>query len=405
MRLIAVAGVAAALAVAAVFVHPPGEDRHTRRSGQRTEATSRAPGRADGPPAEPGPVARVTLRDFDRLWRAYDRTYPYFPLKGVDWDEVRERLRPRAVGAEDAEDRLAVLSDLLATLRDGHATLRAPDGRVIRPWSASASPNWSAEGWTRTVEAADWHRVSDAWGWARFGDVGYAAFSNLQPSLIDLDAVDDAFERLRGTRGLILDLRMNAGGDDALALALAGRFTNRRLLVGYLRRRNGRGLHRPRPRWVGPEGRRAWSTPVVVLAGGGTLSSAETLVAALSEMPHVTIVGDTTGGSSGHPTVLRLSGGWEAMVPRYMALTASRTVVEDRGIPPDRLVPFEATPDGDPLIAHARRLLDRSLARGGSESPIGCAGTRPAFGSQHPPGAPPPCRDVDLRTAASSPPP
>jgi carboxyl-terminal processing protease len=37
------------------------------------------------------PARNDRQANFERLWRAMDRYYPYFELKGVDWDERRLR--------------------------------------------------------------------------------------------------------------------------------------------------------------------------------------------------------------------------------------------------------------------------------------------------------------------------
>jgi hypothetical protein len=75
----------------------------------------------------------------------------------------------------------------------------------------------------------------------------------------------------------------------------------------------------------------------------------------MRELPSVTILGDTTGGSSGNPAQHRL-GAWSYMVPRWIEWTADRRVIEWNGIPPDMFVRWEAdilSFREDPLIAAA----------------------------------------------------
>ena len=55
----------------------------------------------------------------------------------------------------------------------------------------------------------------------------------------------------------------------------------------------------------------------------------------MREIPHVTLVGDTTGGSSGNPHMFRLGNGWEYAVPRWINYTADMQVIEWNGIEPD----------------------------------------------------------------------
>ncbi len=96
------------------------------------------------------------LETFDRLWAAMRDAYPYFELKGVDWEAARAEYRPKvADGGEDAF--FAAVRDMLADLRDGHTKLYVPsafesaipfasirdtvDGPVVTRVGASAAAN------------------------------------------------------------------------------------------------------------------------------------------------------------------------------------------------------------------------------------------------------------------------
>ena len=65
----------------------------------------------------------------------------------------------------------------------------------------------------------------------------------------------------------------------------------------------------------------------------------ESFISAMGEIPTVTVIGDTTGGSTGNPEFFPLRDGWSYAVPRWMAYTADLRVIEWNGIPPDILVP------------------------------------------------------------------
>ena len=53
------------------------------------------------------------LPDFEITWQTADRSYTHFELKGIDWDEVYQRLLPRAQQAK-GDEIIPVLFDLLA---------------------------------------------------------------------------------------------------------------------------------------------------------------------------------------------------------------------------------------------------------------------------------------------------
>ena len=76
-------------------------------------------------------------------------------------------------------------------------------------------------------------------------------------------------------------------------------------------------------------------------------------VRALESLPHVTVIGDTTGGASGNPATFALGNGWQFTVPRWMEYTPERLPIEGRGVAPHiaiRWTPGDYSDDRDPLI-------------------------------------------------------
>ena len=65
--------------------------------------------------------------------------------------------------------------------------------------------------------------------WKRVGtDIGLIAISTFAPNRGVVDAFDRALDALRSTRGLIVDVRSNAGGDTAVARPIIGRLITAR---------------------------------------------------------------------------------------------------------------------------------------------------------------------------------
>jgi len=76
--------------------------------------------------------------NFDRLWRAVDAAYPYFDMKGVDWQAVYDAYRPRVDEVKDDADYAAVVGEMLATLEDGHTGVLDPSPRAGRTYFGTA---------------------------------------------------------------------------------------------------------------------------------------------------------------------------------------------------------------------------------------------------------------------------
>jgi carboxyl-terminal processing protease len=75
------------------------------------------------------PLTQDRLANFDRLARAMDRAYPYFELKGIDWDALVERYRPQFESAETDREYYAALERMLVELNDGHTGVTPPLAR------------------------------------------------------------------------------------------------------------------------------------------------------------------------------------------------------------------------------------------------------------------------------------
>jgi C-terminal processing protease CtpA/Prc len=214
------------------------------------------------------------------------------------------------------------------------------------------------------------------WGYADLGEIAYIAIGAWNTNQVRIAAVDSVLELLRDRAGLILDVRANGGGNDALALQVAGRFTTSARVVEYIQFRNGPAHSDFTPleaRTLAPRGPWQYSRPVIVLSGRGVFSSNETFISAMREIPSVIIMGDTTGGSSGNPQEFPLAGGWAYTVPRWIAWTADLQIIEWNGIAPDIHVPATAAefaagrdPVLDSAIVHLHAITGTPSPRHGN---------------------------------------
>ena len=72
------------------------------------------------------PPESTPERNFEYLWQTYDRLYPSFELKGVDWDSVYAVYRPQITPQTTDQELFLIMRRMLATLQDGHVFLDTP---------------------------------------------------------------------------------------------------------------------------------------------------------------------------------------------------------------------------------------------------------------------------------------
>lgn len=260
-----------------------------------------------------------------------------------------------------------VVRDMLAQLKDVHASMSNPSGASVPTWQPDRFVNWQQAAWQKRLAATDVaSQVSGGWGHGLIDGVPYLYFSSWQSSL-DISAVDFALDSYVSKGAIVIDVRMNGGGNDTPAFAVAGRFQRQDHTIGTVQYRAGPAhsdFGTPITRVVKPRGQLI-SVKVIVLAGRGTFSSAEGFLLAMKGVPNITIAGDTSGGGSGNPQSYELVDGWRYNVPRWIERSASGDVIEWRGIAPDVVIAANAQSfaGGDDPVLNAAIQLARSSQR------------------------------------------
>lgn len=293
------------------------------------------------------PLSREeALKVFDTVWKAFDEEYAMFTIKpDVDWQKQRDTLRPQVEKAATNYEVADLLAQMIAPLKDLHAYVYCgheyvPAYTRERPFNAS----WSAIAkMFPGIEGQDKRREL---GYGRTAEgIGYINILGLNN--IELaDAFDEALEKLADTWGLVLDLRGNGGGDENLGKLMAGRFAEKALIYSFSRYRNGPkhdDLGDKLPRAFEPRGPWRYESPVVVLIGQRTMSSAESFALMLAQCPQVTTMGDRTAGASANPRLIeRLPGDIKVNLPRWLDLDPRGEPIEHRGVQPQAKIAASA---------------------------------------------------------------
>ena len=100
------------------------------------------------------------VEDFDEAWAFIRDTYAYIDEKAVDWQQARNRLRPRVGAIRDNREFIALLEELIEHLYDHHAHLgvNTPSSPRLIP---SAADLWASHR-NDTALITDVRRGSDA---------------------------------------------------------------------------------------------------------------------------------------------------------------------------------------------------------------------------------------------------
>jgi hypothetical protein len=296
-------------------------------------------------PTAPSPPTSDFTAQFDTLWSTFDREYSYFVHKQIDWNAVRSVYRPQALAAADQTSFIAIIREMLGHLHDLHVVIRDPNGRTIPTYDPQSFVNWDRSVWQQYVARANWTQGQTDWGYGVLEGVPYITIGGWGASSIRSADFDVALERFRNAPAMIIDVRMNPGGNDSLAFEVAGRFARNSVVFGYVKFRNGPSHTDFGPttaRTLNPRGTWQYAGQVLLLIGRRCASSNESFIAAMGQLPNVTLVGDRTAGATGNPGTFQLANGWSYTVSRWIESTVDNQPIEDIGLSPDVFVSTSA---------------------------------------------------------------
>ena len=308
--------------------------------------------------------------NFEALWNIIDTHYCFFDYKkeqyGLDWDEVRARYSVQVNDQMSDSQLFEVLGNMLGELRDGHVNMYSA-WNVARNWEWHESyPSNVSDTLLRAYMGTD-YRIAGTLRYRILDDnVGYIRCASFS-SAFGEGNLDDVMLYLAPCRALIIDLRDNSGGLISAAEQLAARFTNEKILVGYMQHKTGTGhndFSAKEAQYLSPSTGMRWQKGVAVLTNRSVFSAANEFVKYMKRCPHVITVGDKTGGGAGMPFSSELPNGWSIRFSACPIFDADGQSTEF-GIEPDypaALADDDIARSHDSIIEAARSLLTTGKA-------------------------------------------
>lgn len=309
-------------------------------------------------------LAAVAL--LEKAWTVFNDEYPMFSIREkVDWDALRDRYLAQARSAKSAQETAILIAQMLRHLQDGHVWIRHK-GKNIPVFKVLAELNVNKN--TRIYEGllGRIHPTGKGFMWAKTSDhIGWVMFTRWSGADLP-DQFDEVMEQMRDTRGLIVDVRWNGGGDAELSKYIASRFVDRTRVYSHYQHRNGHrrmDLTTKIAQTISPRGPWTYDRPVILLMGQGCVSACESFCAMMAACPNVTTMGDHTRGSTGFPVPFRLGHEIEIHVPQWIVTLPNGQLVDGQGIRPD----IAFTPKADSFTGERDALLALALDRLGQE--------------------------------------
>lgn len=304
--------------------------------------------------------------NYASFWQTFAEQYAFFDLRHLDWQSVDRQFRPKVGPAMKLEELFDVLRQMIEPLQDAHTGIEAEDIKK------------EFDGWRNDpthLEKADWKKAQEIIetryvrgglrsycnGRVQFGLLehsigylritafyGYVDSDNYELALHQLQtALDEVCRDAKKFNALVIDVRLNQGGDDPLGIEIASRLTSRTYLAySKVARNNAEASLRytdPQESCVVPSTRPGFSGPVVLLTGLDTVSARETFtMAMLGREPHVTRIGLNTQGVFSDVPNRRLPNGWGVICQmKFISLPSREHSMLPTCLPMSALVSFQ----------------------------------------------------------------
>ncbi len=283
------------------------------------------------------PTGSQGISDFERAWTIADSIYPFFQFKHINWDSVHSVYEPIAQKA-NGDEIFNVLSNMFAGLKDAHLEIITQGGYAVPVYLAPRSerdiPTFSPQ-ITRNYFSNELKLAGE--GCMDYGilpeNIGYVRISTFSSGnwIQDFDGV---LHYLDSTKCLIVDVRQNTGGNGNQVNYIVSRFLSAPL-PSYPAYFKGQLVSYPP---IQPSGSFRYKKPVVVLINGVSFSATELFATMMSQLPNVTLVGDTTGGGGGGQAFYTLPSGRQIRISIEDFRRYDDQPIEWNGVPPNIVV-------------------------------------------------------------------
>ena len=337
-------------------------------------------------------------RDLAYFYQVFSNYYVSFELTNTDWEEQYQIADAEIDASSSNQALFEVMVNMITPLKDSHVAIVSEELGVASVNNAdtfldtllaefaddngytlpldqqqlNAANNYIEQELAKVSEATLQYAESQsdlkeagngAIAWFSREGLGYLSIQRMfgfaddyENTADDVEAVreamDSAMEELANTDGLIIDLRLNNGGRDAVSMALAQYFfTGEHHVFNKDLQTPSAAEFRTEVSFQGHNN--AYTKPVILLTSASTVSAAEVFVLIMRNFDNVVIVGEPTQGA--------FSDALEKILPNGIAFSLSneqyRSVDEEWfervGIPVDVEVPVFTRSQRDNLEDHA----------------------------------------------------
>lgn len=297
------------------------------------------------------PVSYEALnkKAYNEFKEVFPKQYSYASLKGIDWKTLLEKNRAELENAKTNTEFALKLVKMLRTTEDPHLWVEVEGQRFETGKMKLIESNTGSK---QLFSLLQDKKVSNGFMSIAgvIDSVGYISMRDWNTDFNKLAlkpwgdsrnpeiTAEDALEELFRYPNLIIDVRENSGGNESYAKEFASYFVKDSIPYEKVKNFNEKtGLfdNEHFKKLYPNEKKLNYSGNIYVLSGPSVMSSNESFILMMKQVPKAKVVGMRTYGSSGNPIPRELSNGVTVYLPSWQAYTLDGKLIEGNGVEPD----------------------------------------------------------------------
>lgn len=307
---------------------------------------------------------------FDDVWTSFNEKYALFEFKKVNWNDIKTKYRPLVSDDMSDDEFFNLLQRMIAELRDDHSWVRG-----FKP-KKDESYDFYIDDITKKRIPVNFNKdilensylkpnnAKESGSYTYFVSSDNIAYVRIPTFAIDEFDLSDllSLPEVKNTKGLVLDVRENGGGDPVSAKKVASHFVDKKYSCGIDRFKIGPGVDdfKEIELFIEPHTSVTYAKPVVVLINRLVYSATTKLVFFMEPSPNVSFLGSKTGGGASAPADKELANGWTISISNSELIDYKGRHLDDGFFPEGQSEIFIETTKGttkDKLIEEAFKKL------------------------------------------------
>lgn len=305
---------------------------------------------------------------YEAYWKIVSEKFSMFddPAKNINKTALYQRTRARVTPDMSDDALFDVLREVVVALKDKHSSIRSINPKRIAYYSDGVRSNIQPEVvqkyYLKNFKEVGSHQDRSG-GALKFnhlsrGEVGYMEIETFEDIELTSEMFDEVLDYFKDTKGLIIDVRGNGGGQGHISTMIPAHFTDKKIYVGseYMKSGPGANDFKVSKMYLDPMGTQ-YKKPVIILMDTHSYSATSFMIAYFHAVQNkggkVYFMGSKNSGGLGNFTQGYLANGWIWGITstEFRYYDGSR---HDNGIAPDEEVWDDvATTDKDEVIEKA----------------------------------------------------